>query len=715
VLIGLVQIISEEAYYMKHQIIRLTGLLSVLVMALITTAGTWSANNFFYQPGLGARGAEEKNYFDAGLNRVDAHLSKYKTLGDPGYATLSEALATIGTETKVTLTIPAGTVPITSNTTIPGNVALKILKNGTFNINSGISLTIEGPLEAGMYQIFSGSGTVVFGNGAAPNVFPEWWGAKGDGNINDYGALNAAVMAASGKGAVYINPGKTFMIGALLELPSNTTIVGHGTIRSMALSGSGWQGLLYATSGKSNIKIHGVTIDANDGGDTTHSGLWCLYLTSCTDVEVKNSRLICHYAGIYVGGSGAARVVINDNHFDHDNFGAANTPGPGIVCQASDAHIEGNRLCLHDMGAQANYGNCYGIAIGTSAQGSGPWYRGVVSNNKIYRGYTGIAGGCYEDLTVSGNVVSNQKTQTNSQGIYLNFLKGASITGNSTHNVDYTHIAVMDSEDVSVTGNSCKNDVEGTNSRYSAGIVVSTKDVLCQRVVVVGNSISGIYNETGSSTDEGLLVKADDCLVSDNSINCLDGTTYGIYVQGNGNLIENNKVKCSGVGMYFPPVAMSGNVTSNNMMDPGNQYAIWDRSTTGPNVHKNNILISGNLTLANEIHYVLNTSHGKPYTVAKTANGDIEAYDQDKRITNAGASDTVTFTLPAATQGMRMNFIRIAGYALRIDPDGSEVIRGGGAGKYLSLDSNGASVTLECVTDGTWEIVSSTGTACFEP
>ena len=116
---------------MKHQRIKIALLPCLLVLLVLVTAGTWSANDFFYQPSLGARGAEEKTHFDSGLERVDAHLGKYKTLGDPNYATLAEALTTIGTETEVTLTIPAGAVPITTNTTIPANVALKVLKVST--------------------------------------------------------------------------------------------------------------------------------------------------------------------------------------------------------------------------------------------------------------------------------------------------------------------------------------------------------------------------------------------------------------------------------------------------------------------------------------------------------------------------------------------------------------------------------------------------------
>jgi hypothetical protein len=86
----------------------------------------------------------------------------------------------------------------------------------------------------------------------------------------------------------------------------------------------------------------------------------------------------------------------------------------------------------------------------------------------------------------------------------------------------------------------------------------------------------------------------------------------------------------------------------------------------------------------------------------------------NKRISNKGASGTVTVTLPAGTKGDRFLFHRTASHAFRIDPNGSEVIRGGGPGKYLSLDAVGAYVELRWIRN-TWEPVAVVGTASFEP
>lgn len=60
---------------------RILVLLMAVFLATQAAAGTWTDNQFVYKPSLGAKGETEKNTFDSGLDRVDAHLGKYKTLG----------------------------------------------------------------------------------------------------------------------------------------------------------------------------------------------------------------------------------------------------------------------------------------------------------------------------------------------------------------------------------------------------------------------------------------------------------------------------------------------------------------------------------------------------------------------------------------------------------------------------------------------------------
>lgn len=82
----------------------------------------------------------------------------------------------------------------------------------------------------------------------------------------------------------------------------------------------------------------------------------------------------------------------------------------------------------------------------------------------------------------------------------------------------------------------------------------------------------------------------------------------------------------------------------------------------------------------------------------------IPAGFQGHTITNVGATTTTTYSLPSAVVGMEpFRFIRLASQEVDLDPNGSEIIRGGSAGQYLSLDSDGSGVELKCIAAGVWE------------
>ena len=94
----------------------------------------------------------------------------------------------------------------------------------------------------------------------------------------------------------------------------------------------------------------------------------------------------------------------------------------------------------------------------------------------------------------------------------------------------------------------------------------------------------------------------------------------------------------------------------------------------------------------------------------------LEAMKITPRLTrDVGAVATVTATLPPATVGREYWFVRKnAAQLFHIDPNGLETIDGGGAGKFLILDTDGESVALKCVFDGFWNIIASNGILSFQ-
>jgi len=87
-------------------------------------------------------------------------------------------------------------VDVTADITIPANITLRIIQGGTLNISAGKTVTINGHVDAGLYQIFEGLGTVTFGTYANTlEVHPEWWGAVANNVIDSTAAINAMVQS----------------------------------------------------------------------------------------------------------------------------------------------------------------------------------------------------------------------------------------------------------------------------------------------------------------------------------------------------------------------------------------------------------------------------------------------------------------------------------------------------------------------------------------
>ena len=100
---------------------------------------------------------------------------------------------------EITVTVLSGVNLVSTSITVPSTMTLDIKKGAIFTDDaSNATLTINGSLTAGLYQIFdwgTGSGLVTFGSGSVEAVRPEWWGATGDLSSDSTAAFNAAIQA----------------------------------------------------------------------------------------------------------------------------------------------------------------------------------------------------------------------------------------------------------------------------------------------------------------------------------------------------------------------------------------------------------------------------------------------------------------------------------------------------------------------------------------
>lgn len=139
-----------------------------------------------------------------------------------------------------------------STFTVPANVKLQFIDGGKIFIDANQTLTIEGDVEAGLFQIFeyasATTSKVEFGATQRPRrVHPEWWGAKGDGTTNDRASIQRMFQVGSSAGqelCAHFTSGRTYKvdssggtikIGNGVIIPDSWIIEGYGaTIKAVA-------------------------------------------------------------------------------------------------------------------------------------------------------------------------------------------------------------------------------------------------------------------------------------------------------------------------------------------------------------------------------------------------------------------------------------------------------------------------------------------------
>lgn len=111
-----------------------------------------------------------------------------------------------------TIRIPTN-VTITENIIVPKTCSL-FFANGARFIHSTYSITFNGNIVGDpMWQIFEGTGSVIFTEGSVPHVRPEWWGV--DYSADCTAALQKAINSVSSGGIVLLSASNYVVTGPL--------------------------------------------------------------------------------------------------------------------------------------------------------------------------------------------------------------------------------------------------------------------------------------------------------------------------------------------------------------------------------------------------------------------------------------------------------------------------------------------------------------------
>ncbi len=166
---------------------------------------------------------------------------RYQILGGVGGAVSLDSVVAAAGSDNTEIIIGAGSYSIASDLIIPSNISLSFAKGAILSIATTKTLTVNGTIEAGLYQIFScaGTGKVTLGTSAVKGAYPQWWGAVGDFNgvtgTNNMAAFKSAV--GSGAKNVIVPDGDYYFTGDdSITIPQDVSVGGvsqYGTTISV--------------------------------------------------------------------------------------------------------------------------------------------------------------------------------------------------------------------------------------------------------------------------------------------------------------------------------------------------------------------------------------------------------------------------------------------------------------------------------------------------
>ena len=132
-------------------------------------------------------------------------------------AGLTYAMANFGGDDGTIYLAPAN-YPVNANYTIPSNVHLVAPKGSYFTVADGMILAFNGTFEAGLYRVFElvGTAQTTFAYGKGQIIYPQWWGATGDGVTDDTVALQATINSCPWRGVVVF--AGNFVVTATLQV-----------------------------------------------------------------------------------------------------------------------------------------------------------------------------------------------------------------------------------------------------------------------------------------------------------------------------------------------------------------------------------------------------------------------------------------------------------------------------------------------------------------
>ena len=429
-------------------------------------------------------------------------------------------------------------ITLTAHETIPATLKLRVISPANVITLGAFNLTINGPFEAPVCQVFAqaGAGVVTFGTGVVKKVYPEWWGAVGDGVADDTAEIQDAIDSLISGGTVRFNETATYKITSSIE----------GKISGLVLQGNGAKLIkcsddihgvnIYGTSVAhiSDVRIENLIVDGDNRG-TSGSGIVIQYsdhsvISGCYSYDNPAN-------GIYVGGTGVNLGTGNrvEGNWSYNNgaFGIIMIGQNDPICQGN--WIDGNSFAGANDGIQIKNSTGFNV-IGNRIKNTTESGINIRCSSNGSDVYGSLLGNIVEDATENSYYIHHDSANASTGEI-----AGIAVTGNQSFDPGWSDYAMAGEsghpiKEFTFTGNTGTGAAShGVSITYAShgiitGNTIGDPDEYCMllsgvKYCVFGNNVLRNPGHLGDDRDNVRLQ------------NGADGTTYSIYNHFAGDVI----------------------------------------------------------------------------------------------------------------------------------------------------------------------------------
>lgn len=425
------------------------------------------------------------------------------------YASFASAITSIST-TNTTLLIP-NTQTVSTDVTVPATMELMFTRNGSLSIDTGVAVTVNGPLDAPPAQVFSGSGNTVLGLGTIDKVPLAWFGfLPASTTTVNLSAWNKAMKATSTNSNALLLPNGTINIGdQLVANPARSLYSDKDSLINVTSPlGAGVDLFLFKNG--SNVRIDGFKVDGNaDAGTGSISHV--IRMHDGSNITISN-------------------LVISDI------WNSSDTQGSGIFFAGDGGSASGiTNATVRDV-TIIDYGEGMSAVTGTRiAFVDNTLINGADDAIALHGGQTGAGATSGHHYTITGNRINSNKRHIMLQGYLVDVL----VSGNTLH-TDNGSQALIEAQNPHASANTSAvpyNVVISNNVLNIAGMSAGLSGILLsagEDIDINGNQIISANDNSQQKigvnlTPDVTLDHLDDITIRNNYITNM---TQGIQLSG---------------------------------------------------------------------------------------------------------------------------------------------------------------------------------------